>query len=98
MNIASTLAELWISSKEEYRLYLELKRIAKELEIKTIESIPNNKGETPVEFVIQNVALSMNNNKINISKGDKIESIDKKEFLERPRTIIKKLRNFLQLE
>jgi len=57
--LQALLAELWISSKEEYRLYLELKRIAKELEIKTIESIPNNKGETPVEFVIQNVALSI---------------------------------------
>jgi len=98
MNIAKTLPELWISSKDEYRLYLELKRVADKLEIKETEHTTISNKETPIEFMIQNAIISINSDKIDISVGDKIESIEKKEFIAKPRTVIKRLKNVLKLK
>lgn len=80
---AETVTKLCIKSKEEYRLWRELKRTSFNVDIKT-------KGKTDVyisSFKIEGVDISINNNEIAVSTNQRSYTFSKEDFNKKPRSI-----------
>ncbi|MBQ3422159.1 MAG: hypothetical protein IJH34_10945, partial [Romboutsia sp.] len=84
INNSSKLQELFIKSKDEYRLFKELERFSDSNVINQIEADKNS-------FVIDNLKIELNENLFKVSVNGKNIDITKESFFTRPRKIIKRI-------
>lgn len=83
---ADTVSELFIKDKEEFRIWKELKRIFKEIEVEN-DSTGN---KLSLKFLkLQNKELIIEEEIIKVIKGNSIETINKCDFDKNPRRYIK---------
>ncbi|HHV95639.1 MAG TPA: DUF2357 domain-containing protein [Clostridiaceae bacterium] len=89
------LPELCIKNKEEYRLYMELKRICDTVEIKAQDG---SLDETSLDsFIFDNTHISIENDNIKVIKGEALRLFSLCDFQAKPRTIINQIRKFIEL-
>lgn len=94
---ATYLPELCIKSKDEYRLYLELKRICStNAEFHVDVPDKNIKDSTSIRgFEIDGLRIFIDNGRITVYKGDKlVDVISSEEFEKKPLTIIRRIRSY----
>lgn len=90
---AEYIPELCIKSKEEYRLYMELKRLSSN--IKIITSGENyDDWNTSIEFEESRVCVE--ENKIKVYKGHRFYEYRLEKFVSKPRTLISQMQRFLK--
>jgi len=90
---AEYLPEFCIKNKEEYRLYLELKRISNSVNIKSSSKILDN---TSLEsFVFDSTHISFENGNLKVIKEGALRLFPLSEFNAKPRTIIRQIRKFI---
>lgn len=88
---AEYVPELCIRSKEEYRLYMELKRIVEQVEIiqaKSVDDILNK-----IDFEGGHVVVE--GNSIKVLKGQKYKEFRLETFISKPRTTISMIKRFV---
>ncbi|MDU5105785.1 DUF2357 domain-containing protein [Clostridium sp.] len=83
---ADTVSELFIKDKEDFRIWKELKRIFKEIEVEN----DNKENEQALKFLkLKNKELIIEENIIKVIEGDSIKVIDKNDFNKNPKRHIK---------
>lgn len=87
---ADCIPELCIKSKEEYRLYLEIKRLVDEVNICVSQDIV--KG-----FKFNDTYIWIDEDKIKVNKNDKYYYVKVKDFNKQPRTEVKRIKEFITL-
>jgi len=91
LNNASIVTELCIKSKEEYRLWQELKRISSLTEIQAGKNIDKNSS---IEgFYLEGMKICIKDNKINVEYNENTYDFNKEEFNRRPRGVIERIFN-----
>ncbi|MDV4151762.1 DUF2357 domain-containing protein [Clostridium sp. AL.422] len=87
---ADTVSELFIKDKEELRIWRELKRIFKEIEVENY----HKENKQVIKFLkLENKQLIIEENIIKIIDGKSIETIDKNDFNKNPKRHIKAILN-----
>ncbi len=90
---AEYLPELCIKSPEEYRLYLELKRVSDAVDIKASD---RNLDDALLDsFVYNDVRISIENENIKVLKDGAMRTYSLKDFRNKPRTIMLRIKEFI---
>lgn len=80
------LPELCIKTKEEYRLYVELKRMLATVETKSTQSIIDNTNL--IWFHYEGVKITLINDKVKILKGNNVRELGIAEFRANPKRVV----------
>ncbi|MGV8984550.1 MAG: hypothetical protein ACOH2C_25560, partial [Clostridium sp.] len=91
LNNASIVTELCIKSKEEYRLWQELKRISSLTETKIEKSI--NKDSSIEGFSIEGMKIFIKDEKISVDYNGDFYEFSVAEFNRRPRDVMRRIIN-----
>lgn len=89
LNNAKIVTELCIRSKEEYRLWRELKRISSLTETETGKSI--NKDSSIEGFSIDGMRVGIEEDKIKVEWNGGLYGFTKVEFDRRPRWVMERI-------
>lgn len=89
---AEYVPELCIKSKEEYRLHMELKRLANEVDIKA--RIMDN-DDSMNSFVFENCRISMEENVIKVFRNQSHREFKLDSFKSKPRTTMMLIKKFI---
>lgn len=85
---AETVSELFIKDKEEFRIWKELKRVFKEVEIER----DYRDTKQNIRFLkLENKEIIIEDDKIKIINGDSLKVMDKKDFDKNPKYLIKEI-------
>ena len=87
---ARTLPELSVKTLEEWRIWLELKRIQPEIKVLLAEANLDTYSQVK-GFELDGMQLCVEDGEIIIRKGKKIERVTKQEFLYNLRGVLKRL-------
>jgi predicted component of viral defense system (DUF524 family) len=87
---ARTLPELSVKTLEEWRIWLELKRIQPEIKVLLAEANLDTYSQVK-GFELDGMQLCVEDGEIIIRKGKKIERVTKQEFLYNLRRVLKRL-------
>jgi predicted component of viral defense system (DUF524 family) len=88
---ASIVTELCIKSKEEYRLWQELRRISSLTETEAEKNINTSSGIKG--FSVEGMKVFMKDDEINVVVNDNLYRFGKEEFNRRPREVMQKIFN-----
>ncbi len=86
------VTELCIKSKEEYRLYMELKRLAKD----SIVNVTNNYDEWLTNMEFEDGYICIKEDLIQVNKGTRYKEYQLLSFLQKPRAVISDIRRFVR--
>jgi len=89
---AEYVPELCIKSRDEYRLYMELKRLADEVDIKSSNIGNDDKIDS---FIFENCRISMEENIIKIFIDEHYREFKLDHFTVKPRTTMIRIKNFI---
>jgi predicted component of viral defense system (DUF524 family) len=90
---AEYIPELCIKSKEEYRLYMDLKRYCNSISVSMDEE---NSEDLYTNIEFENGRVSIDDNKISVYKGQRFYQYKLEDFAARPRTIISMIQRFIR--
>jgi hypothetical protein len=89
LNNASIVTELCIKSKEEYRLWQELKRISSLTETEVTKNI--NRDSSIEGFSVEGMRVFIKDDKINVEYNGNSYEVTKGEFNRRPRGVMERI-------
>ena len=89
LNNASIVTELCIKSKEEYRIWQELKRISSLTETGTTKNI--NRDSSIEGFSMEGIKICIEDDKIKVECNEVSFEFTKVEFNRRPRWVIERI-------
>ena len=89
LNNASIVTELCIKSKEEYRLWQELKRVSSLTETEAHKNI--NRDSSIEGFSIDGMRVFIKDEKINVEYNGNSYKVTKEEFNRRPRGVMERI-------
>ncbi|MBU3191308.1 hypothetical protein K9O30_06680 [Clostridium bowmanii] len=91
LNNAEIVTELCIKSKEEYRLWQELKRISSTTETETSKDI--NKDSEIKGFSIEGMRIGISDREIHVECNGNLYDFSVVEFNRRPRGVMERIIN-----
>lgn len=86
------VTELCIKTKEEYRLYMELKRLTNQLEI---DAHPSNVDEWSINLEFEEGIIYVEGNLIKVYKNQRYKEFELQNFALKPRNVISFIRKFM---